>query len=113
RRFAFRRERGARHPEGESAAAAARRRRMDDRVLSGVPRLRNRARRGRALGLAAAVLAIAARAHAQEGEGSRPTVIVTDAGGKAFAIATQEFAGSGGAGAAELRGARGAARDVS
>jgi TolB protein len=86
---------------------------MDDRVLSGVPRLRNRARRGRALGLAAAVLAIAARAHAQEGEGSRPTVIVTDAGGKAFAIATQEFAGSGGADAAKLRADIGAALDFS
>lgn len=52
-------------------------------------------------------------AHGQEGEGARPTVIVTDAGGKAFAIATQEFASSGGVNAPKLRQDIGAALDFS
>jgi len=65
--------------------------------------------------LACAALALllgAAPARAQEGEGGRPTVIVTDAGGTAFSIATQEFGGSG-ADTAALRKEIGAALDFS
>lgn len=61
----------------------------------------------------ATVIGSAEPARAQEGEGGRPTVIVTDAGGKAYAIATQEFAASGGADTAKLRSDIGAALDFS
>ena len=66
---------------------------MDDRILSGVPKLMPS--RVFAWLTVCAALVVAAPGRAQEGEGERPTVIVSEAGGKTFAIATQEFGGSG------------------
>jgi TolB protein len=63
--------------------------------------------------VAALCLGVATPARAQEGEGARPTVIVTNASGRAFAIATQEFAAGGGMDTARLRADVGSALEFS
>jgi TolB protein len=60
-----------------------------------------------------ACFAAAGVARAQVGEGARPTVIVTDAASKAFAIATQEFSSGGAVDTTRLRGDIGDALDFS